>query len=234
MVGRKKTITVTKKPPQPTEPKAPKAARSVSVPEDGIGLRIKEAREAKGISQTVLANQTKIVDPKHEGISRTVIIGYEAGTYKPGAREIRILCEALGVSPNWLLYRSESPVRTTQPSLLFMERGDDMDASIQLAMAILLLKPNERSLLQGLVLSLAGGKVGDLRLSSVLLTSTLIAETVRSALEEKWGLKPGMAASEWVSTLEDQFATNAGNRLKFDEEGNVVGGQYLYPDRNQD
>lgn len=74
--------------------------------EDGIGIRLKAARETKGLSQSDLHNKT--------GLSRTVLINYEAGRHKPGARELRLLCDALEVSPNQLIYGTEEPhSRTT-------------------------------------------------------------------------------------------------------------------------
>lgn len=69
--------------------------------EDGIGIRLKAARESKGLSQSDLHNKT--------GLSRTVLINYEAGRHKPGARELRLLCDALEVSPNHLIYGTEDP-----------------------------------------------------------------------------------------------------------------------------
>jgi transcriptional regulator with XRE-family HTH domain len=69
--------------------------------DDGIGIRLKAAREAKGISQIDLHSKT--------GLSRTVLINYEAGRHKPGTRELRLLCDALEVSPNHLIYGTEDP-----------------------------------------------------------------------------------------------------------------------------
>lgn len=69
--------------------------------EDGIGIRLKAAREAKGMSQSDLHTKT--------GLSRTVLINYEAGRHKPGTRELRLLCDALEVSPNHLIYGTEEP-----------------------------------------------------------------------------------------------------------------------------
>ena len=70
--------------------------------EDGIGIRLKAARENKGISQTDLHRLT--------GLSRTVLINYEAGRHIPGVRELRLLSDALGVTPNWLIYGTEEPI----------------------------------------------------------------------------------------------------------------------------
>src|SRR3546814_4572571 len=71
------------------------------LPDDGIGLRIKSAREARKLSQIDMHNRT--------GLSRTVLINYEAGRHKPSAREIKLICDALEISPNYLIYGTEEP-----------------------------------------------------------------------------------------------------------------------------
>lgn len=43
------------------------------------------------------------------GISAAVLYGYEAGKTKPGAREITLICKALKVTPNVLLFGTERP-----------------------------------------------------------------------------------------------------------------------------
>lgn len=88
---------MTEKEKPQTEPTPPKEI------EDGIGIRLKAARELKGLSQSDLHNKT--------GLSRTVLINYEAGRHKPGARELRLICDALEISPNYLIYGSEEPHR---------------------------------------------------------------------------------------------------------------------------
>lgn len=77
-------------------------------PEASIGDRIKEARKNLGISVEQLSDLTSRFD--HEaryadgsGISIPSLYRYEKGDRLPGAREMRLLCEALKVSPNWLL-----------------------------------------------------------------------------------------------------------------------------------
>jgi transcriptional regulator with XRE-family HTH domain len=72
-----------------------------SIFDDGISLRIKSAREAKKLSQIDMHKIT--------GLSRTVLINYEAGRHKPGAREIKLICDALQISPNYLIYGTEEP-----------------------------------------------------------------------------------------------------------------------------
>lgn len=63
---------------------------------DLISYEIKRAREGAKLSILELSART--------GISKTVLHGYERGRTKPGARELKLLCEALKVSPNRLLF----------------------------------------------------------------------------------------------------------------------------------
>ena len=56
-----------------------------------ISERIKTIRKEKGITQQQLAKDSKI--------PLITIKKYEAGTYNPGADRIRIIANALGVSP---------------------------------------------------------------------------------------------------------------------------------------
>ena len=67
--------------------------------QDSISFQLQAARTNAGISVADLSKET--------GISKTVLHGYERGRTKPGAREIRLLCSALKVSPNQLLFGSE-------------------------------------------------------------------------------------------------------------------------------
>ncbi len=54
------------------------------------------------MSVEALSRMCKMCDREQQGISRTTLLRYEAGSILPGAREIRILCDALGVRPDWL------------------------------------------------------------------------------------------------------------------------------------
>jgi transcriptional regulator with XRE-family HTH domain len=73
-------------------------------PEAAIGARIRFARNRLGLSIEALARYTVNFDRKKgRGISPTTILRYEDGDPLPGARELRILCEALNVPTRWLL-----------------------------------------------------------------------------------------------------------------------------------
>lgn len=66
-----------------------------------IGSRLDLAMQRRGF---------KIADlHKATGISRTVLLAYTRGTYAPGARELKLLCEHLDVSPTVLLFGSDEP-----------------------------------------------------------------------------------------------------------------------------
>lgn len=66
------------------------------------------------LSAEALSRLTKEYDRDGEGIAQSTILRYMSGGFLPGAREIRILCEALDVSPNWLILGNED---TRQPAL---------------------------------------------------------------------------------------------------------------------
>lgn len=71
-------------------------------PESGIGKRIAYCRgQLNNLSVEALARYTKYFD--QDGISKASIVRYESGDSLPGTRELRILCDALWVTPNWLL-----------------------------------------------------------------------------------------------------------------------------------
>lgn len=76
-------------------------------PETGIGDRIKELRTKIGISVEALAALTGKYDydapESSKGVSIPTLYRYEKGERLPGAREIRLLSDALQTTPNWLI-----------------------------------------------------------------------------------------------------------------------------------
>src|SRR5258708_2755298 len=81
-----------------------------------IGARLQLARREANLSTIVsLHRRTAEVDPDKKGISQPVLIGYEAGEYRPGARELKLLSLALRVSPTWLLFGQENTVDKNAP-----------------------------------------------------------------------------------------------------------------------
>ncbi|OIQ92425.1 transcriptional repressor DicA [mine drainage metagenome] len=152
-----------------------------------IGKRILEARTGLGWSQQALHTRSKWHGQDDMGISRAVLSLYETGVNKPGAREICILCETLKVTPNWLLFGSDSPAKTIQASLEFM-RGDELSVSVRLALGMLALAPEERDSLASLVLSLLSRKLGDIELSAMMSMANIMSEDILKSLVDVVGV----------------------------------------------
>jgi len=91
----------------------PVQAEDTRSTETGIGKRVAYCRgQLDNLSVEALARYTKNFDV--DGISRMSIIRYEAGESLPGARELRILCDALWVSPTWMLTGIVDPGNSPQ------------------------------------------------------------------------------------------------------------------------
>lgn len=72
-------------------------------PESGIGKRIKYCcGQLDNLPVEALARYTRNFE--EGGVSRQSLVRYVSGDTSPGARELRILCEALWVPANWLLF----------------------------------------------------------------------------------------------------------------------------------
>jgi transcriptional regulator with XRE-family HTH domain len=105
-------------PPKKSPEKMPAAApvmlaregeKTRPLPETGIAERIKEARQRpeNGLSIEALSRLCKLVDPVGQGIAFQTLAKYEKGIVLPGARELRILSEALNVSTDFLILGRE-------------------------------------------------------------------------------------------------------------------------------
>ena len=219
-----------------TESEETKVELSIEVPEDGIGGRIRSARESRGFSQTAVAVRSKLVDPNKRGVARTVLVGYESGQFKPGAREIRILCEVLSITPNWLIYGDDSAFEAEQVSMEVV-RKTDLQSAFSIAFAISVLKSHEKGAFKSLVLSMAGRELGDLRLSGLMFLSRSLADSAMKELTEFMGTE--ILASDSVELTLDKLVkkwgegmdTNWGNKLSFGEDGEgPVTGEWLYPE----
>lgn len=207
------------------------------VPEDGIGSRLRAAREAKGWSQTALADLSKELDLDRKGIHRTVLVGYEAGHSRPGAREIRILCETLSITPNWLIYGSEF-AGGSEHVAMEAARKNGLFAAMRIALAIAVLKPHERNAFQSLVLSMAGRELGDRKLSRLFTLAAAFAMPGFERFSEVLGDEDLMSRNiqevlEMMLEKEEGFGgdTKWGNKLDFGPEGQgPITGEWLYPE----
>lgn len=101
-------------------------------PESAAGLRVQAARNHYRLSVEALSRLTKAYDT-HEGrgISSTALLRYEAGEAQPGARELRLLCQALGIPPEWLLLGTLSEAKGIAEELAFAAAFATLQAKIQ-------------------------------------------------------------------------------------------------------
>lgn len=118
-------------------------------------------RESLNLTHDGLSKLTKAADQEGRGISRTTIRGYELGTFKPGAREIRILCQALHRSPSWLLLGED--VGSAQGSIdaLPMSKPSWAEYAIGLV-GYINLSPDEKRQTLGIIKSLYRLRVGEI------------------------------------------------------------------------
>nr|WP_316641762.1 helix-turn-helix transcriptional regulator [uncultured Roseateles sp.] len=83
---------------------APMRAPVGESPESLLGRRLGVARAHYRLTVEALSRLVKGLDSTGKGISPPSIARYEAGENLPGVRELRLLCDALDVTPKWLIY----------------------------------------------------------------------------------------------------------------------------------
>jgi transcriptional regulator with XRE-family HTH domain len=202
--------------------------------EGTVGDRLRAAREEREFTQNAVANRTKMNDPEGKGISRTALIGYEQDVTNPGLREIKLLCTALTVSPNWLIYGSDSAPTVSLPSSELLRLGDKhaIDSIIRTAAVLLALKGHERDAIQTLALSLAGRQLGDARLSGLVFCVSFLRDAFLKTLQEYSDeISDATKIEELAEILSTGAATNHGNRLRFNDQGDILNPeQAVYPD----
>jgi transcriptional regulator with XRE-family HTH domain len=86
-----------------------------------FGTRIKEARKAKGLTQTQLA---EIV-----GVAKTTISGYESGHSEPDEQRIIAIMKALGIDANYLWQDSINATESNLPSYDALKVGFAFDSA---------------------------------------------------------------------------------------------------------
>lgn len=116
---------------------------------DELASTLVRARSALGITQNELHKRT--------GISREAIKGYESGRNKPGARELKLLCEALHVSPNMLLFGTESPFESNGELYDLMYSSGQLDM-VKLIALYGLLTAKEKSSVSFIIESILLGR----------------------------------------------------------------------------
>lgn len=187
-----------------------------------IGRRLVAAREGLGYSQHAVHTRSKWHDPEEKGISRSVLSMYETGVNRPGAREIRILCETLKITPNWLLFGSEAPAKALQASMEFL-RGDELSISVRLAFAMLALAPEERNSLASLVFALVDRRLGDLKLSALMGMANDVRDDLLKQIHNVVGEQHKDATivellTLYVDKVTEGSVSNYGNLRRFPTE----------------
>lgn len=221
-------------PPQPDKPSA--ASAELDARDVAIGRRLRVARDAKGLTQKQLSVRTKFADPEEKGISRTAIVGYEAGTSRPGTRELRILCESLHISPNHLIYGSDEPFQTAHAALEGLRtHSRPIAKALQVALLVTALQDHEREALMSLILSLAGRELGDERMAGIRMCAMFWVEDFEAKTREMLGGMPveefnRMPLREIAGMLSRQYGSTYGTKLRFSDDGEVISGEQLYPD----
>lgn len=103
-----------------------------------IAAELARARSKAGLSHSDLHRMT--------GISRSVLFGYENGRTRPGAKEIRLLCDALKVTPNRLIYGSdETPFEAGgSPFPEWLEFDSQDFGTVNVTLLMMMLSKEER------------------------------------------------------------------------------------------
>ena len=118
------------------------------------------------------------------GISKSSLTRYEKGDRLPGASELRALCDALEVSPEYLLYgdeaRSFGPVST---SLYDLPIKSDRHFDLILGILFQFLSRPDRTALLQLLLSSVMARIGEADFDELIGTVTNIMEDIDTELE---------------------------------------------------
>lgn len=170
----------------------------------GVGAELRKARERSGKTISELHRET--------GISRTVLQGYEASRFAPGAAELKRVCKALNVSPNLVIFGEETPL--DEKPLLSAYVGD-MSMSMgptRLALVLHLLSASELTAILNLVESILISRTGGvqklkqaLEMFGLLLDSPAMADVVS---EMAAGMNQKMDAGDFNPMLEKLEAAN--------------------------
>ena len=142
----------------------------------GVAAELANARQRAGLSQNELHRLT--------GISRTVIAKYEVGENKPGARELKLLCDALKVTPNRVIYGKETPFESS-PLHDALVLDSDEQMIIRGVLFMSMLTREDRAAVLTLIYSLLRGQRGkrafDTMMKVVNVTSEALAEKISPA-----------------------------------------------------
>jgi len=138
-----------------------------------VAAELARARSKAGLSHSDLHRIT--------GISRSVLFGYENGRTRPGAKEIRLLCDALKVSPNRLIYGSDEPQFKDEFSLFYdLDSHSDRIGVMKLGMLMMMLSKEERLALLTLASSILQARHGKEILEKAFIPIKTASDVINS------------------------------------------------------
>lgn len=120
-----------------------------------VSAEVRKARERADMTVSDLHRVT--------GISRTVLQGYEAGRFVPGAMELKKLCNVLKVTPNRILFGEENPLESKPLLASFVGDVTKASSTAKLAIVLQALSSEELSSLLSLVESIVIARVGGVK-----------------------------------------------------------------------
>jgi transcriptional regulator with XRE-family HTH domain len=170
---------------------------------DEFASTLVQGRMSLGITQNELHKRT--------GLSREAIKGYESGRNKPGAKELKLLCEALQISPNQLLFGSEQPFHPKGELYDFMYDSGQFN-NIKLVALFDLLTAKEKEsflfLMHSLILSRHSQDEVTTKLKSIEFSSALMMAMISVTKDVQSGeIKREDVADETAKRL-DEFMKN--------------------------
>lgn len=136
-----------------------------------IASELIKAREDLGLTQSQLAAKSQV--------SLSALKGYETGRNMPGARELRELCQALQITPNKLLFGTDTPFRKVGD---FAEGIDERSNHVRrerIAALVHLLSFEESYAIYRLVHSIAIARHGDASVRGALEVADLFTAMKR-------------------------------------------------------
>lgn len=139
---------------------------------DPLSVELVKARKAAGLTQNELHVRT--------GISRDTIKGYETGRSMPGSRELRVLCEALGISANRALWGREDFQEAVGPlrGRVVQPAARQLTQQMMLIMLVQLLSQEEVGALFTLMEPLAIGRHGRKKVEEAMAALDIIGQEV--------------------------------------------------------
>ena len=149
---------------------------------------------------------------RETGISRTVLQGYEASRFAPGASELKRLCKALKVSPNQVIFGEESPLDEKPFLRAYVGDMSKPMGPARLALVLHLLSASELTAILSLVESILISRTGgvqklkqSLEMLDLLLDSSAMADVVSDMTA---GMNQKMDAGEFNPMIEKLEAAN--------------------------